>query len=433
VKAQPLDDAVWQERVSEGALRAALRTLEAQAAETVAALRDLIRIPSVTGDEARAQARVAGLFEQASLDVEVYCPTREELEGHPSFSDDGLPLGERPVAVGTAGPQDPVVVLNGHVDVVPVGDLAGWPYPPWDAEVHDGAVWGRGSCDMKGGLVAGWAALRAIADAGVDLPVGVSFASVIGEETGGVGTLSAVLRGHGGETAIVLEPTRCDICPVGAGALSFEIAVDGKAAHGALRTHGVSAVDEFLPVLEALRTLEVVRNGRFSHPLFAAEGTLAAPLSVGTVEAGNWPSTVPERLVARGRYGVLPGESPEAARDEFERAVAAAAAGDAWLATHPPSVRWIEGQFAPAGTPTDAAVVQRIAAAHTLLTGSTVGMHGVPYGSDLRFYVNDAQMPAVLFGPGDVRLAHTVDEHVPIREVLHVARVLTATLLGWHA
>jgi acetylornithine deacetylase len=101
-------------------------------------------------------------------------------------------------------------------------------------------------------------------------------------------------------------------------------------------------------------------------------------------------------------------------RDD-ERAVAAAAAGDAWLATHPPSVRWIEGQFAPAGTPTDAAVVQRIAAAHSLLTGSTLGMHGVPYGSDLRFYANDAQMPAVLFGPGDVRLAHTVDEEVDLR------------------
>lgn len=403
----------------------------AQARETVEALRTLVATPSITGAEHAAQAVMGQLLVEAGMAVDVFTPTREEVRAHPSFSDDGLPLGDRPVVVGHLGATTgPRVVLNGHIDVVPVGDERCWRDPPWSAAVRDGAVWGRGSCDMKGGLVAGWAALRAIAATGREPPVGITFVSVIGEETGGVGTLSTIVRGVRGDAAIVLEPTRGQICPVGAGALSFEIDVEGRAAHGAMRREGVSAVDKALVVFEALRRLEHDRNRGFTHPLFGADA-LPAPISVGTVSAGDWVSTVPGRLLARGRYGVLPGEAVLDARDMFEQALGAAAASDPWLETHPPAVRWIEGQFAPAETRTDATVVTVLADAHRQVTGTPVGMHGVAYGSDLRFYVNDAAMPAVLYGPGDVARAHAVDEHVRIDDVLQVATVLATALLSW--
>lgn len=411
-------------------MRDVVEAVAAQADDTVAALRELVRTPSVTGDETAAQAVMQRLMRQAGLDVEVYAPARDDVVDHPSFSDDGLPLGDRPVVVGRTGPPGATVVLNGHIDVVPPGDRLRWQDDPWSAVVRDGAVWGRGSCDMKGGLAAGLAALRAIAATGRPLPVGVMFVSVIGEETGGVGTLSSILRGHRGAAAIVLEPTRGEICPVGAGALSFELAVDGVAAHGAMRRHGVSAVDATLPVLDALRRLEDDRNARFSHPLYEADA-LAAPISIGTLAAGEWLSTVPERLVAGGRYGVLPGESIEDAREAFERTIGRVAAAYPWLSAHPPRVRWVEGQFAPAETPIATPVVAAIADAHDEVTATPMGLHGVPYGSDLRFYVNDANMPAVLYGPGDVVHAHAVDERVAIREVLQVAAVLATALLRW--
>lgn len=411
-------------------MRDVVETVAAQAGDTVEALRELVRTPSVTGDEAAAQAVMQRLMLESGLDVEVYAPTRAEVADHPSFSDDGLPLGERPMVVGRTGPPGPTVVLNGHIDVVPTGDPRRWRDDPWSAVVRDGAVWGRGSCDMKGGLAAGWAALRAIATTGRPLPVGVAFISVIGEETGGVGTLSSILRGHRGDAAIVLEPTRGEICPVGAGALSFEVEVDGMAAHGAMRRHGVSAIDAARPVLDALRRLERDRHARFSHPLYD-EDALAAPISIGMLTAGDWLSTVPERLVAGGRYGVLPGESVDDAREMFERAIARAAAADPWLAAHPPRIRWVEGQFASAQTPATAHVVAALADAHRELTATTIGMHGVPYGSDLRLYVNDAGMPAVLYGPGDVVHAHAVDEHVAIADVVQVAGVLATALLRW--
>ncbi len=407
-----------------------LDTIDAQMGETVEALRQLVRIPSVTGDENRAQLHMADLLRQAGLTVETFTPTHAEVAGHPSFSDDGLPLGERRVVVGRMGSGSPVVVLNGHIDVVPAGAEERWRHPPWSAEIEGGCVWGRGSCDMKGGLIAGWAALRAIATVGCGLDVSVLFASVIGEETGGVGTLSSVVRGHVGDAAIVLEPTRGEICPVGAGALSFELDVEGKAAHGAMRQHGVSAINKFTGLLAAIHELETKRNARMDHPLYRS-GFLAAPISVGMVAAGDWISTVPERLVASGRYGVLPGESVIEARREFESVVSDSASADTWLSAHPPIVRWVEGQFAPAETPVDSLVVSALGRAHSRVVGGEMGLHGVPYGSDLRFYVNDARMPAVLYGPGDVKHAHTVDERVSIAEVAQVAKVLAVTLLDW--
>jgi acetylornithine deacetylase len=383
---------------------------------------DLVRTPSVTGEEGPAQAIVAGVLSGLGLDVDMWCPIRDELAGHPSFSDDELPLGERPVVVGRwrVGP-GPSVILNGHIDVVPVGDPAGWPHPPYAGVVADGVLWGRGACDMKGGLVAGITAVAALQRAGLSPAGDVLLQSVIGEETGGAGTLATLVRGHAADAAVVLEPTGLAVCPVGAGAASFRLRVFGRAAHGALRLSGSSAIDAYVVLHDALARLEQDRHASFTHAAFAAD-VLAAPISVGRLVAGDWPSTVPERLVAEGRYGVLPGESLVDARAAFEAAVAAAADGET-------VVEWFEGQFAPAATRLDHPFVERVVACHEAVTGERPNIHGVPYGSDLRFFTNDLDVPAVLYGPGDVELAHTVDEQVDLDEVFRAAEVVAMLLL----
>jgi acetylornithine deacetylase len=396
-------------------------------------VRQLVATPSITGDEAAAQAVVEEALVDLGLEVDRWCPTREELADHPSFSDDELPLGERPVVVGRlAGQADdqPPLVLNGHIDVVPVGDEARWPVSPWNDRLDGSVLRGRGTCDMKGGLVAGIAAVNALLRQGLQPPVPVLVHSVIGEETGGVGTLAAVLRGHTGSGAIVLEPTSLHRCPVGSGAASFRLHVPGRAAHGAMRREGVSAVEAFVPLLAAMSELERQRHAAFEHPAYGDE-VLAAPVSVGRVTAGDWPSTVPEALVAEGRFGVLPGESLDEARASLEAAIADAAEADAWLEAHRPVVEWFEGQFAPAATPVDHPLIAAVGAAHDAVVGTASPVHGVPYGSDLRFFTNDAAMPAVLYGPGDVAVAHTVDEQVDLDEVFAVAEVVALTILGW--
>ncbi|HYF46690.1 MAG TPA: ArgE/DapE family deacylase [Acidimicrobiales bacterium] len=395
-------------------------------------VRQLVATPSITGDEAAAQQVVAEALADLGLEVDAWSPTREELAEHPSFSDDGLALGDRPVVVGRlAGATDaPPLVLNGHVDVVPVGDEAGWPVSPWNDRLDGSVLRGRGTCDMKGGLVAGIAAVHALLRLGLEPPVPVLVQSVIGEETGGVGTLAAVLRGHTGAAAIVLEPTRLHRCPVGAGAASFRLHVPGRAAHGAMRAEGVSAVDKFVPLLAAMAELERARHADFEHPAYGPHD-LVAPISVGRVSSGDWPSTVPEALVAEGRFGVLPGETLDEARRRLEATIADTAATDDWLAAHPPVVEWFEGQFAPALTPVDHPLIAAVGAAHDAVVGTPSPVHGVPYGSDLRFFTNDADMPAVLYGPGDVAVAHTVDEHVDLDEVFAAAEVVALTILGW--
>jgi acetylornithine deacetylase len=411
-------------------LRETLKELE-HSATTL--LQELVRIPSITGQETDVQEFLAYHLENMGLNVDEWCPTRSDLEKHPAFSDDGLPLGERPVLVARwhgSDPQARTMILNGHVDVVPVGNENAWTGGPWSGDLRDGRVYGRGSCDMKGGLVAGIAAIAALQQLDVSRRGEVLMQCVIGEETGGVGTLATVQRGYRADAAIVLEPTRLAICPVGAGAASFRLHIPGRAAHGAMRQEGISAVSKFYVVLRALEELEQSRHAQFRHPLYSP-GQLVAPFSIGKVNAGDWPSTVPESLTAEGRYGVLPGESISAGRAQFEQAVAAAADSDEWLREHRPAVEWFEGQFEPAQTPANAPILGVLRGAHETVCGNLPAVHGVPYGSDLRFFTNNAGMHAVLYGPGDVRLAHSVDESIAVDEVMRAAEVVALTLLRW--
>jgi acetylornithine deacetylase len=251
----------------------------------------------------------------------------------------------------------------------------------------------------------------------------IQLQSVVGEESGGLGTLAAITRGYRADAAVIAEPTRLALCPVQAGALSFRLHVRGRSAHGAMREMGVSAIEKFYPILDALSGLERKRHEGYQHPLYN-DGTLVAPLSVGKVQAGNWPSTVPEELVAEGRYGVFPLEDCATARKELEAAVEAAGAADAWIRENPCRVEWFEGQFEPGQTAVDAPVVSMLADCHEEVLGVGPGIHGVSYGSDLRLFTNHAGMDAVLYGPGDVRLAHSANETVPLGELVHAAEVL---------
>jgi acetylornithine deacetylase len=225
-----------------------------------------------------------------------------------------------------------------------------------------------------------------------------------------------------------MEPTELKLAPAHAGALSFRVHVPGRSAHGSVREEGVSAIETFRPVHDALLALEAERNRRLQQPLFARYA-LPFALSIGRLQSGDWPSSVPDHLVCEGRYGIAPGEDAEAARHEFEFAVAAAAAEHPYLQEHPPTVEWWGGQFLPAQTPDDAAIVAVTRSAITSIAGRPPVVEAMTYGADMRLLVNEGGIPTVLFGPGNVRKAHQPDESVPIEELMTAAQVITLLAL----
>jgi acetylornithine deacetylase len=291
---------------------------------------------------------------------------------------------------------------------------------------------------MKGGLGCALFTLKAVHDAGVQLRGRLSVASVVGEEDGGTGTLATLMRGHTAHGAVVVEPTGLSVVAAQAGSLMFRLVVPGASAHGCVRAEGVSAIEKFLPLFGALRALEAERCGVAcgdtpiagdpDDPLYRGY-RLPWPIEVGTLRAGDWASSVPETLVAEGRYGIAIGEEPADARRAFEAAIARAAAADEWLAAHPPVVEWWGGRFDPAVTDVSDPLVTTVVEAVRSVTGSPAPVEGVTYGADMRLLVNAGGIPTVLFGPGDVRVAHMPDEYVPVAELRSAAQTLVLTAL----
>jgi acetylornithine deacetylase len=393
----------------------------------VALLQQLISVPSVTGSaaESEAQHEIAGRLDAMGLDTDIWQIDLPAITTDPEFP--GLEA-QRDEACGVVGswrgddPDAATVVLNGHIDVVPPGDLAAWSTAPWSGEVRDGQVYGRGACDMKGGLACQLLAVEVLRAAGVRLRGSLLVQSVVGEEDGGLGTFATLRRGYRGDLAIVSEPTSTNIVTANAGALTFRLSVAGRAVHASVRTEGVDAIDKYLLIHTALRDLEVRRN-KAAHPLMQ-HLSLPYPLSVGTLRAGDWASSVPDLVVAEGRLGVALGEPVEAARAELEQVVADVCAADSWLADNPVRVEWYGGQFASSVLESEHPLVALVSGAHRRVTGRNPAVHGAPWGSDIRLLTGIGGVPAVHYGPGDVRKAHGPDESVPVTDLVTVTRSL---------
>jgi acetylornithine deacetylase len=402
--------------------------LEDQLVRTVV---DIVERPSVSGTdgENEAQARMAALFEAGGLDVDHWEIDLPAITAHPKFPGMEVDRTEAWGLVGRlAGSGDgATLMLNGHIDVVPIGDPAAWTAPPFSGVIRNGRLFGRGACDMKAGLIASHMAAQAVRASGVPIRGDVLIASVQGEEDGGLGTFATLERGWTADACVIAEPTRLDIIPANSGALTFRLRVHGQATHAARRTEGVSAVETFWPVWNALRELEQRRH-QVVDPLMA-RWPLAHPLSIGTLHAGDWASSVPDLLVAEGRLGVALGEPVADARHQLEEAIADACDADPWLRDHPVEVEWWGGQFEAGQLPADSDLVDRVRTVHEFVGGGRLEVYGAPYGSDLRLLSGIGKIPTVQYGPGDAKLAHSPLESVALEEVMTTARTLAALIV----
>lgn len=414
-----------------------LSATEQRVLDAVAALREplvellgrLVAEPSLTGREGSVQAVVAQVMRELGLEVDVWEPRREEFKDHPEFAAHEEFAG-RPNVVGIrrgAG-GGPSLGINGHVDVVPAGDERQWHVPPFRLTREGDRLYGRGACDMKGGVAGALIIVRALEAAGVRLKGDLMLQSVIGEENGGVGTLAAILRGHVPDAVLIPEPTRTAVVPAQGGCLMFRITVTGRSAHAAMRNVGVSALEKWYPIHRALLELEAERHRTLHHPLYEHHIN-KIPLNVGRLTAGEWPSSAPDRLVAEGRYGIIPGEDVEAARRAFHATVERVAAEDEWLREHPPLIEWVGAQFDCGQVDIDTPLVATLREVFEEVTGRPPAIEGVTWGADMRLFTNLAHVPAILFGAGNVAVAHYPDEHISLDELILATGIQAVTAM----
>ncbi len=395
----------------------------------VADLTALVRIPSVTGSEEAVMDWAADALRGLGLVVELVTPDPGAIRADPDWPGEEMPRTALPVVIGKVGrPGGRRLILSGHLDVVPPGDPATWTTDAWSADIRDGRLYGRGAVDMKGGVAAIMAAVRALGAVGdlERLDGEVLVVLVPSEEDGGQGTLAAIRAGATGDVAIITEPSNLDVVVAHAGALTFRLTIPGRAAHASQRREGVSALDKLFVLTRALEADEARRNEAEQDPLMTALG-LPYPTIIGIVEGGEWASTVLDQLVVHGRYGVRLGQTPAGAVAELRAVIAAACEADPFLRDHPVAVDITGGRFGSARVPSDHPLPVGLADVAEAVTGRRPTLLGEPYGADMQMFVNVGGTPCVIFGPGDVRVAHSADEYVPLDEVETCARVLA----GW--
>jgi acetylornithine deacetylase len=375
-------------------------------------------------DEARLQEILAARLLKIGADVDVWEP-EPFLPGESPVIPYELDFEGRPQLVarlaGVGGGR--ALLLNGHIDAVPYGDLARWDSHPLTAEVRDGFLYGRGANDMKGALAVFVHVLECLRAEGVRLRGDVIVAANSEEESSGAGSLRVAKRGVTADAGICGEPTGFDVWAACRGTINVRTTVPGRSGHAEMpqadwREGGaVNAIEKLEPVLGAIRAMRkdwrTREDGR--HPL------LAPPDIVPTlVRGGEWMVTYPDSCVLTCDAQYLPARVDpsgygKGVREEIAARLNAAAAADPWLAAHPITVEFI-AETAPAEVPGDHEIV-RLALATAGELGHTGKLSALDSWHDAATYTRFGT-PTVSFGPGGFETAHRENERVPVQDLV---------------
>ncbi len=407
-----------------------LRPIDRSADRIIEDLKELVRVPSVVGHEGPCQELMRLKLAGLGMAVEAFEPVLEEVRSHPAYIEVPWPYQGRPNVVGRLAGRGGgrSLALNGHVDVVSPEPVDAWSSDPWGAVERDGRIYGRGALDMKSGLAAILGAIRAIRDTGVTLRGDLQVQSVIEEEAGGGGgTLACLLRGYTADALAIPEPGGLSVAH--AGVLYFRLRVTGKTAHAGLAHTGVNAIGKMNVLYQALIDLDQRRAAEHRFELFERGSGRSCHLNIGTLHAGDWPSTVAGWAIMECRISFVPGERMEDVRAEVERTVASAAATDAWLAEHPPALEWFGWRGEPWTQDERHPFVQTVREAVEAITSGPVEVQGKAAAMDTRFAMYFG-MPALSYGPLGGN-SHGCDEFVDRASVIQCAKVMALSTLRW--
>lgn len=338
---------------------------------------------------------------------------RELLEPFGASFEEFEPAPGRASLLATVGAGDgrrPTLIVNGHLDVVPV-HRPGWTHDPFAGELEDGRLYGRGTADMKGGIAAAVEALAALERAGREPACDVVFHLVADEERGGgFGTAALVKAGKvRGDACVVPEPTGLAVCVAERGLFVANVTVHGRPAHGSEPRNGVSAVEKAAKVVLALHAADF---GGPEHEL------LGRPTcNIGMIEGGTGHNTVAERCTVVVDRRLLPGSTGRSAEAEVRALIDAI--GDADLRYDLDPEVFGEASELDRSHPFVADVQSAIAA----VLGQPAPVIGMRFTTDARFVRNQAAIPTVVLGPGGIAQAHTNDEFVAVDQLADAAAV----------
>ncbi len=336
------------------------------------------------------------------------------------------------------------LLLNGHIDVAEVGDAAAWKRDPFTLVNENGRLYGRGTADMKGGLAALLFALKLLSESGAELKGDLLFQSVIGEEAGEAGTRACTERGCEADFAIVADTSGCALQGQG-GVITGWITVQSPVTyHDGLRARmihagggikGASAIEKMAKLIEGLQELERYWAVTKSYPGFPAGSNTINP---AVIEGGRHAAFIADRCALWVTVHFYPDEDYETVAAEVQQHLLKVAEADPWLREHPPSFRWggrsmleERGEIFPSLTiDENGAGLKSLSAAHAHLHGANPEIGMSPTVTDAG-WLGRAGIPAVIYGPGELRHAHAVDESIELRELVAYTRVILAFIADW--
>lgn len=395
-------------------------------------IQEIVQIETVVGNEMPGQSYLKKKYEEIGLEIHEFEPDFNAVKDHEAFVDSGISFRGRKNLIGIhrGSGNGKSLTLHGHMDVVSAEPASNWSVDPWGAEIRDGKLYGRGSADMKSGLIANWFALKTVLALGYPLKGDVQLHSVLEEEAGGGGgTLACMEKGYLTDGLISTEPHNLNMTIAHAGVMYFKVKVIGKTAHAGLAHEGVNAIEKMYKVFNALEALNKQRAKTVRFKLFEAGSGQAAHLNLGVLKAGDWASTVPGEAILEGRVGFVPGETRAEIKQLIENTIKEAISGDDWLESHPPQLEWYGWSTEPWHQDPEHAFVQLFKQTAEGVTGRDVPIIGRASGNDARFtqYYNRA---GICFGPIGENM-HGPDENVDLASVVEVANVFANYIIAW--
>jgi len=399
--------------------------------EIIQTLKKLVSIPTLVGKEAEGQKYMHDLYSNLGLKVIPFEADYEKVRRHQAFVESGFGFTGRPNIIGIleGKPSSRSLILNGHIDVVSPEPVEAWDFPPWEGKIEGRRLYGRGACDMKGGLLTNYFALKSLLEAGLKPEGTVMLQSVIEEEAGGGGgTLACLLEGFTADGLVIPEPYP-KITVAMTGVFYFRVKVMGRTAHAGRAHTGVNAIGKMNKIYDALIELDAKRAREKHHPIFEKDSPRSCHLNIGTYSSGDWPSTVAGWAEIQCRISFIPGEKMNEVKQQVQQVINEVASGDEWLSQHPPEVTWFGWQTDPwEQDPNDPLIVAFKSCAEDVF-GSDILVDGKTAGIDSRFakYFN---MPALTFGPNGENI-HGINEYVDLDSLMKCTKVLASFIMEW--
>jgi succinyl-diaminopimelate desuccinylase len=375
--------------------------------EATELVQELVRIPSVNppGDEYEVAKFMEKNLSEIGLDVN----TQQSYPGRPNV------LGRLKGRKGS-----PILMLNGHLDVVPPGNNELWTVEPFGGELRKGRVYGRGSADMKGGLAAMILAAKAIKESNLILKGDLLLSCVVDEEVSGKGARDLINQGPTADMAIIAEPTGLQLFRAHKGIIWFKISTQGHSIHScAVSSQGkageVNAIYKMVSIIEAIQKYQIELEKRVDnlvgHPT----------VSIGTISGGSKTNIVPDKCSITVDRRLIPGENPIKVQAEIKDILNKIMEEDSSMKIESKVILSREGSVISE----DDLIVSLSKQAMESVLGANVSVSGYAATCDMEIFVNQGNIPTVILGPGSLSSAHSIDENVEIKQVVNAAKIFS--------